>query len=145
MHSSNASYDHERLVNSLAIGERARWTWTVPDGEVWRLLWIAVENTDSGVQNFRAFLLTPVPLDFVLDQVAVPAVGGTEMLLLKVPASAAGFDRRGSDIWLPSGFSMRVSQLADNAIASIQACTLAWARYDSVRGRAVTEGTAAQI
>jgi len=143
MHYPNASYDHERLENVLAIGEAGRWTWLVPLGEVWRLLWVLCDNNDTIAHTFRASIIDATG-QAIIDQVAV-GIGGLEALLLEVSPTVAGYSRRGGEIWIPPGFSFRVQKAVVNTSASTDAVTLAWARYDSVRGRAVTEGVAVQL
>lgn len=117
----------------------------VPAGEVWRLLWAIVENNDSALRVFRASILTTAPIMVArVDEVAI-AGSDREVLLLSGPLSVVGYNRRGSDLWLPPNYGIRIRQLVAQAAAASQFATLAFVRYSNVRGQAVTEGVAAQV
>lgn len=138
VHYPNISYDHDTADAVTAIAERARWTWTVPAGEVWRILWALVKNTDSIAHSFFA-RLSFGGMTYDLDELTALAALDEGFLMLKTPGNLAGYDRRPGELWVPSGVAFVVRQGEVNADATTQTVTLGFARADNVRGEKVSE------
>jgi len=140
VYAPNVSYDHDVADIVVAIAERARWTWTVPRGEAWQILWAVVQNTDSVAHQFVG-RLTVNALGHLVDDLPALAAGDQGFLFLKTPGSLAGYDRRPGELWIPSGIDIVIRQNGDQITASTMSATLAFARIKGVAGQKVELAT----
>lgn len=136
----NVSYDRDSQDVTVGVGQRARWTWTVPNGEVWRILFAIVQNTDTVAHQFFA-RLTHKGLGHLLDDLPALAAADQGFLLLKTPGNLAGYDRRPGELWVPFGFDIVIRQNDAQITESEMNVTLAFARATSVAGQLVDEAT----